>query len=112
MIRASIADKSDQTKVFAAARNEGGTDDKGQLAGRRHLDRLRRDKVGVAAAVGDRIDQRGFRGAILAENIAGEILDLRAATSHAACLPGAGEAILTAQHAVDLLRVEAGELQR
>ena len=66
--------------------------------------------VGVAAAVGDRIDERGFRGTILAEDITGEILNLRPAAGHASGLPGAGEAILAAQHAIDLLRVEAREL--
>ena len=34
------------------------------------------------------------------------------ATGHAPGLPGAGEAILIAQHAIDLLRVEARELHR
>ena len=37
---------------------------------------------------------------------------MSAATGHAPGLPGAGKPILTAQHAVDLLRVEAGELFR
>ena len=55
----------------------GVTDDKGQLARHRHVERLRRGQRGVAAAIGDRIDQRSFRGAIRAENITGEILNLR-----------------------------------
>ena len=35
---------------------------------------------------------------------------MRAAAGHASCLPGAGEPILATQHAIDLLRLEAGEL--
>ena len=71
VIRASIADQSDQTNTFPGPGNEGGTDDKGELARHRHVDRLRRGQRGVAAAVGDRIDERGFRGTILAEDVAG-----------------------------------------
>ena len=68
--------------------------------------------VGIAAAVGDHIDERSLRGAVLAEDIAGQVVNLRPARAHASGLPGAGEAILTTQHAVDLLRIDAGELFR
>ena len=99
-------------KHFPRRGNEGGTDDKGQLARDRHVDRVRRGQLGVAAAVGDRVDERSLRGAVLAEDITGQILNLRPARAHASGLPGAGEAILIAQHAVDLLRIDAGELFR
>src|SRR5262249_16357981 len=66
----------------------------------------------MAAASPDCIDERAFRGAIFAEHIPRQVLDLRATASHAAGLPGASEAVLTPQHAVDLLRFEACELFR
>ena len=75
MIRASIADQSDQTNTFPGAGNEGGTHEQGQLARHRHVDRLRRGQRGVAAAVGDRIDERRLLGAVLAEDIAGEVVE-------------------------------------
>ena len=97
-------------EYFPRPGNEGGAHEQGQLTRRRHVDRLRRGQRGVAAAVGDRIDERRFCGAVLAEDVAREILNLRAAAGHAAGLPSAGEAILATQHAIDLLRLEAGEL--
>ena len=97
-------------KHFPRPGNEGGTDEKGQLARCRHVDGSAATSVGVAAAVGDRIDERRFRGTILAEDITGEILNLRSAAGQAPGLPGAGKTILIAQHAIDLLRVKAREL--
>ena len=97
-------------KYFPRPGNEGGTDDKGQLARGRHVDRIRRDQVGIAAAVGDRIDERSLRAAVLAEDITGQVVNLRPARAQPSGLPGAGKPILTAKHAVDLLRIDAGEL--
>ena len=108
--RASIADQSRPNKYFPRPGNEGGTHDKGQLARWRHVDRIRRGQLVIATAVGDRIDERSLRGAVLAEHIAGQVVDLSSARAHAAGLPGAGEAILTTQHAINLLRIDAGEL--
>ena len=99
-------------KYFPRPGNEGGTDDKSQLARRRHVDRARRDQVGIAAAVGDRIDERSLRGAVLAEDIAGQVVNLRPARAQTSGLPGASKAILATQHAIDLLRIDAGELFR
>ena len=97
---------------FPRPGNEGGAHEQGKLARRRHVERARRDQRGVAAAVSDRIDERCLRGAVLAEDIAREVLDLRPAAGNAPGLSGAGEAILVAQHAVDLLRSQARELFR
>ena len=97
---------------FPRPGNEGGAHEQGELARRRHVDRARRDQRRVAAAVGDRIDERRFRGTVVAEHIAGEIVNLRPARTQAPGLSGAGETILAAQHAIDLLRVEARELFR
>ena len=97
---------------FPRPGNEGGTHEQSKLARRRHVAGARRDQRGVAAAVSDRIDERRLGGAVLAEDVAGEILDLRPAAGKAPGLSGAGEPILVAQHAVDLLRRQARELFR
>src|SRR5262245_5866514 len=83
-----------------------------ELARHWHVCRARCCRFGIAAAIGNRIDERRFGNAILAEDVARQILNLSAAAGHAPRLPGAGEAVLTAQDAVDLLRLEARKLFR
>src|SRR5262249_22637104 len=50
--------------------------------------------------------------AVLAEHVACEVLNLSSPAGHASGLPGASEAVLTSQHPVDLLRLEARKLFR
>ena len=110
VIRASIALQSHQTNTFPGPAMRAGRTSRASLRATGTSTGSAAASVGVAAAVGDRVDQRRFRGAVLAEDVAGQILNLRAAAGHAPSLASAGEAILTAQHAIDLLRLEAGEL--
>jgi hypothetical protein len=58
--------------------NEGRPHQQRKLARHRHVGRRSRRKVGMAAAVGDCIDERRLRAAILAEDVAREIVNLRA----------------------------------
>jgi hypothetical protein len=64
---------------FSRSRNEGGAREQGKLARRGHVDRARRDQLAIAAALGDRVDERRFRGTVVAEHVAGEIVNLRSA---------------------------------
>ena len=66
----------------------------------------------MAAAVGDHVDELGLVRAILAEDVAAQVLQLDALARGAAGLPGAGETILIANDAVDLLRDDAGKFLR
>src|SRR5262249_10872810 len=97
---------------FSWAGDEGWAHKQSKLARGWHVDRLRRDQLRVATAISDRVDERRLRGAVLAENIAGQALDLRPSASESTCLSGTGKAILPAQDAIDLLCCEARELLR
>src|SRR5262249_27449075 len=66
-------------KQLSQPSDDSRPNDKGELACRRHVDRVRRDKVGIAAAVGDCIDERSLRGTVVAEHVPRQVLDLRSA---------------------------------
>ena len=82
---------------FPRRGDEGGPHEQGELARYRHVDGLRRGKVGIAAAVGDHVDERGLVRAVLAEDVAAQVLQSDALARGAAGLPGAGETILIAK---------------
>ena len=63
----------------------------------------------MRAAVGDRVDQRRLD---VAQGVAGQVLDLDSFGRHATGLAGAGETILIADDAADLLARDAGEFLR
>ena len=63
----------------------------------------------MRAAVGDRVDQRRLG---VAHGVAGQVLDLDSLGGHAAGLAGAGETILIANDAADLLARDAREFLR
>ena len=110
MIRASIADQSDQTKSFFGRATRAGRTSRASLRATGTSTGAAAASVGMAAAVGDHVDELGLVRAILAEDVTAQVLDLDALARGAAGLPGAGETILIANDAVDLLRDDAGEI--
>src|SRR5262245_66033728 len=66
----------------------------------------------MAAAVGDHVDEPGLIRTMLAEDVPAQVLQLNPLARRSACLPGAGEAVLIANDAVDLLRGKAGKFLR
>ena len=78
VIRASIAVQSDQTKLFPGPAMSAGRTSRASLRAAGTSTGSAATSSAIAAAIGDHIDQRRFRGAVLAEHVAGEILDLRA----------------------------------
>jgi hypothetical protein len=58
---------------------DSGPDNKGELACRRHVGGISRDQCRVIAALADHLDQRAFRGAVVAEHVPCQVLDLSSA---------------------------------
>ena len=78
MIRASIADQSDQTNTFPGTAMRAGRTSRASLRATGTSTGSAAASVGIAAAVGDHVDELGLVRAILAEDVAAQVLQLDA----------------------------------